>query len=179
VSEQRLLFWTDDPAEQDLFDRIRLLGAMPALGDDGGFGLMVSNAGHSKIDLFLERTVDVRIDTDDDGNRTLVADVTLTNTAPASGLPRYVIGNDYGLPSGTSYLWVNFFGPDGLAAATRNGEPVELEQSTEVGWHAYERYEALTSGQSVTYQLEFTLGPASDDEDAPVIWTQPLADRTP
>jgi hypothetical protein len=179
VSEQRLLFWSDNPAEQDLFGRIRLLGAMPELGDDGGFGLMVSNAGQSKIDLYLERSVDVRIDTADDGSRTLVADVTLTNTAPASGLPRYVIGNSYGFPTGTSYLWVNFYGNDALAGATRNGEPVELEVSTEAGWYAYERYEALKSGQSVSYQLEFTLGPPSDETEQPVIWTQPLADRVP
>jgi hypothetical protein len=178
VGEQRLLFWTDDPDEQSLFDRIGMLGALPELGDDGGFGLMVSNAGHSKIDLYLDRTVDVTVETDADGTRTLVADVTLTNTAPASGLPRYVIGNDYGFPSGTSILWINFFGPPGLTSATRNEKEIELARSTEAGWIAYEHHEMLGPGGTVTFRLEFALAaPSTDAVAEPVLWSQPLADR--
>jgi hypothetical protein len=180
VSEQRLLFWIDDPVEQSLFDRIGMLGALPELGDDGGFGLMVSNAGHSKIDLYLDRTVDVTVETADDGSRTLVADVTLTNTAPATGLPRYVIGNDYGFPSGTSILWINFFGPPELLSATRNAEEIELSRSTEAGWTAYEHDELLGPGETVMFRLEFALRPAAaSDEAEPVLWSQPLADRDP
>jgi len=181
VSEQRLLMWTDDPAEQDLLDRIGLLGALPPLGDDGGFSVMVSNAGHSKIDAYLDRTVDVAVENRAAGTRVLVADVTLTNTAPQNGRPKYVIGNDYGFPSGTSYLWINFFGTERLVRATRNGEPMNLQASpaTEVGWHAYAGYDVLASGESATYRLEFELGPADDDVDEPVRWTQPLARRTP
>ena len=178
VSEQRLLFWTDNPDEQLLFDRIGMLGAMPKLGDDGGFGLTVSNAGHSKIDLYLHRSVDVTVETADDGRRTLVADVTLTNNAPAAGLPRYVIGNDYGFPSGTSILWINFFGPSGLTSSTRNGESVEFAQSSEAGWTAYEQEETLGPGDTVTFRLEFALRSGSAGADAaPVVWAQPLADR--
>ena len=136
--------WSADADEQALLEHLGMAGALPPLGDDGGFSVMVSNAGHSKIDLFLDRTVDVAVETADDGSRTLVADVTLTNNAPASGLPDYVIGNDYGFDKGTSWLWVNFFGPDGLcnrppATANRSnsvGEP-------EAGWTAYPHYEVL------------------------------------
>ncbi len=63
VAENRLLAWTSDPAEQDLFGRIGLLGALPEMGDDGGFGFTVVNGGNSKIDVFLERNTDVRIET--------------------------------------------------------------------------------------------------------------------
>ena len=177
ASEQRLLFWTDDPTEQELFDRIGLLGALPALSDDGGFGMTVSNAGHSKIDYYLERNVEVTVDTADDGARALVADVTLTNTAPASGLPRYVIGNDYGYPTGTSWLWVNFFGLDSLITATRDGERFELAQTAEAGWRVYEHYEVLAPGATVTYRLEFELATNSNGE--PVVWTQPLVRPAP
>ena len=178
VSERRLLFWTDDPVEQSLFDRIGLLGALPQLGDDGGFGLVVSNAGHSKIDLYLDRTVDVTVETAADGSRTLLAEVTLTNTAPATGLPRYVIGNDYGFPSGTSMLWINFFGPPELMSATRNEEEMKLARSNEAGWIAYEHDEILGPGDTVVFRLEFALTTASGRRDAdPVVWSQPLADR--
>ena len=56
-------------------------------------------------------TRDVRIETGPAGERLLVVDVTLTNDAPASGLPRYVIGNDQGLPDGTSRMLVTLYGP--------------------------------------------------------------------
>ncbi len=181
ASEHRLLMWTDEPAEQDILDRVGLLGALPPLGDDGGFSVMVSNAGHNKIDAYLDRTVDTTIENRPDGTRVLIAEVTLTNTAPENGLPAYVIGNDYGFPPGTSYLWINFFGPDKLLGATRNGEPMTLQTSpsTEVGWHAYDGYEVLASGETATYRLEFELGPADDEVDDPTVWLQPLARRTP
>lgn len=179
ATEQRLLFWTDDPDEQALFDRIGLLGALPPLGDDGGFGLTVSNSGHSKIDYYLDRDVEVNVETADNGDRTLVAEVTLTNNAPASGLPRYVIGNDYGFPRGTSWLWVNFFGLDSLSSATRDGEPMELAQTAEAGWRVYEHYEVLAPGATVNYRLEFNLGPGTTMAGAPVEWSQPLSQRDP
>ena len=92
-----------------------------------------------------------------------------------------MIGNAFGLPDGTSYMWINFFGPDNLVAATRNGEPMNLDRSptTEAGWHAYEGYEILESGDTATYHLEFELAPADETTGEPVIWTQPLARRTP
>lgn len=178
AAEQRVLFWSDDPDEQAFFDRVGVSGALPALGDDGGFAVVVSNAGHSKIDYFLERSVDVAVSTDPGGARQLVADVTLTNTAPASGLPDYVIGNSYGFERGTSYLWINFFGPSGLEQATRNGRPMELDQSREAGWQAYERYEAIPAGESVSFRLVFELGADRDGRNEPVRWEQPLAFRT-
>lgn len=179
AAERRLLVWTDRPDEQDLLDRVGLSGALPPLESDGGFSLMVSNAGHSKIDAYLDRTVDTTIETRPDGTRLLVADVTLTNNAPRSGLPRYVIGNDYGLPSGASYLWLNFFGPDSLLEATRNGKPMTLTRSdtAEVGWTAHEGYEVLGAGESATYRLQFVLEGADDNVDAIVRWDQPLARR--
>ncbi len=179
VDEQRLLMWSADPDEQALLEQVGIDGSLPALGDDGGFSVMVSNAGHSKIDVFLHRTVDVAVQTTDDGSRTLVADVTLTNNAPAGGLPDYVIGNHYGYDKGTSYLWINFFGPDSLATATRDGEPLDLTGEPEAGWTAYPHYEVLGPGESVTFQLVFALGPAADGVDEPVRWTQPLAERLP
>lgn len=178
VAEQRLLVWTDDPAEQALLDRIGMLGALPALGDDGGFSVVVTNQGRSKIDAFLDRTVETAVVTADDGTRTLVADVTLHNDAPTAGLPRYVIGNGFGLPEGSSYLWVNFFGPEGTPTVTRNGNPVQIgAPEPEAGWWASPFDDVLGPGETVTYRVEYSLGPALDGVDAPVRWDQPLARR--
>ena len=46
-----------------------MLGALPELGPDGGFSVIVANGGQSKIDAFLERTTDVRIETAPDGSQ--------------------------------------------------------------------------------------------------------------
>lgn len=178
VEERRLLVWTDDPTEQALLERIGLLGALPVQGDDGGFSVMVSNQGRSKVDAFLDRTVDTEIVVADDGTRTLVADVTLTNDAPADGLPRYVIGNSFGFPNGSSYLWVNFFGPDGTPTVTRNGTPIDIgDPEPEAGWWASPFDELIGPGETVTYRVEYSLDPAVDGVDAPTRWDQPLARR--
>ena len=141
------------------------------------FSVAVANAGHSKIDQFLDRQVDVEIQTDADGNRHLIADVTLTNNAPSSGLPKYVIGNDYGYPPGTSSLLVSFYSPPGLETATQDGEPIEIDSLPEAGWRVYERNLALGPGESSRFRLKFSLDPPIDDIDAPVRWSQPLSER--
>lgn len=163
VDERRLLLWTHDAAEQDLLDRIGLLGGIPPLGADGGFSVSVTNAGASKIDVFLGREVETRIEVDAGGERGLIAEVTLTNNAPASGLPDYVIGNSLGLPNGTSRLWVSFYGPDTLSVATLDGEPLGLEPQREAGWGAFAHFLTLGPGESADYSLEFDLAPNSDD----------------
>jgi hypothetical protein len=177
VAENRLLVWTTDPAEQELFDRVGVSGALPAMGDDGGFGFTVVNGANNKIDVFLERESDVRIETGPDGQRLLVAEVTLTNGAPASGLPRYVIGNLRRLPEGTSRMLVTMYGPSTLRSLLVDGEPVDHDVAPEAGWTGYSRTVDVGPGETVTFQAQFELGPASDDADEPVIWKQPLADR--
>ena len=179
IEERRLLFWTYNADEQELLERTGLLGSIPALGDDGGFSVSVTNAGESKIDVFLDRDVDVQVETAADGTRRLIADVTLTNNAPSSGLPPYVIGNNYGLPSGTSRMVLTFYGPPALVAATRNGAPMSLAPQTEAGWIGYGLNEVLGPGASVDFRLEFQLEPADDGLHVPVVWWQPLADRRP
>jgi hypothetical protein len=183
VDERRLLMWTDDADEQALLDATGLLGALPTLGPDGGFSVSVTNAGESKIDVFLERSVEVGWVSDGDESR-LVADVEFTNTAPADGLPSYVIGNSFDLPQGSSRLYVTFYGPPGLEMITRNGEPLEVSTATEAGWSAYGIYDVLGSGETAQYHLEFAdLQPAesgrvnAERSENLTQWSQPLAQR--
>jgi hypothetical protein len=177
VAENRLLIWTRDPATRDLFDRIGVSGALPEMGDDGGFGYTVVNGGNNKIDVFLERESDVRLETGPDGQRLLVADVTLRNKAPADGLPRYVIGNLHRLPLGTSRMLVTMYGPATLRSLLVDGESAEYDVAPEAGWTGYSRTVDVAPGAMVTFHAEFELGPPSDDIDEPVIWEQPIADR--
>jgi hypothetical protein len=163
IAERRLLFWTDNADEQELLERTGLLGSIPALGDDGGFSVSVTTRGRA-------RSTSSSIATSTCGrdrrrrNRRLIADVTLTNNAPSSGLPAYVIGNNYGEPTG-------------LELATRNGQPFDPTPQPEAGWIGYGFDDVIAPGASVEYHLEFTLKPVSSGADDPVVWTQPLAQR--
>jgi hypothetical protein len=187
VEEHRLMMWTDDADEQRLLAATGLLGAMPSLGPDGGFSVIVANSGESKIDVFLDRRTDVRIVTDGDGRRTLVADVTLRNNAPSGGLPRYVIGNSAGLPEGTSRLIVNFFGPPSLTSVELDGVSVAVQSLPEAGWMGYATEVVIGPGDAARYQVRFDLGASDDVADQvggriggePVEWVQPLAARDP
>jgi len=180
AAEHRVMMWTDDEAEQELLATTGLLGAMPDLGPDGGFSVVVANAGESKIDAYLERSTDVRIETGPDGERELVADVTLRNGAPRSGLPAYVIGNSFDLPPGTSRLIVNFFGPASLTSVTQDGEEVPVSPLPEAGWMGYSTLVTLASGETVDYTLRFALPSApSTGGGTPAEWVQPLAIRDP
>lgn len=183
IAERRLLMWTDDAEEQALLDTTGLLGSIPDLGADGGFSVSVNNTGQSKIDVFLERTVDARL-VDDEGVSHLVADVTFTNGAPAGGLPTYVIGNGFGLAEGSSRVFVTFYGPAGLDVVTRNGEAIAVSSQTEAGWSAYGFDDVLGPGETVEYHLEFVPGsrtessrPSAVGSDGLVEWSQPLAQR--
>lgn len=175
--DHRLMVWTDDAEEQQLLDRTGLLGALPELDESGGFSVVVTNAGESKIDAYLERTTDVRIDTAPDGTRELIAEVTLHNGAPSGGLPDYVIGNAYGLPEGSSRLVVNFFGPETLTWLTRDGQQLSNVAKPESGWTGYRTDVVLTAGESVSYEARFRLEPVEPGEagGTPVEFVQPLA----
>ena len=177
VAEHRLMMWTDVPVEQELLQSVGLLGAMPELGPDGGFSVIVTNTGENKIDVFLERDVDVRIEAHSDGTRQLVADVALHNTAPTTGRPLYVIGNGFGLPVGSSRLRVNFFGPPSLVSAQLDGEDVAVEALPEAGWMGYATDVVIPPGSTVEYELRFALARADVAGSAigdPVEWIQPL-----
>lgn len=185
VSERRLLFWAADEAEQNVFDRIGLLGSIPELSsDDGGFSVSVTNAGASKIDVYLERATEVEISVEGD-RRVLRAEVTLTNTAPSSGLPRYVIGNSVGLPEGWSRLIVAFYGPPGLSGVLRDGEPADVTAQVEAGWFRHSLEVDLAPGASTDFVLEFGLGPVDPSSTSagdgsppePIVFVQPLAAR--
>jgi hypothetical protein len=177
ISERRLLAWTRDSQEQALFDDIGLLGTMPAMGDDAGFALALSNAGGNKIDVFLERDVDVQVLGSASG-RELVATVDLLNTAPSSGLPAYVIGNLIDLPSGTSRLFVTMYGPSELTSVTVDGNRVRVEHQDEAGWTAHSYFVTIPPGRGVSIEARFALAPGATGVDAqPVLVEQPLANR--
>ncbi|HEV3362720.1 MAG TPA: DUF4012 domain-containing protein [Acidimicrobiia bacterium] len=101
------------------------LGADGALRHSDGdhLALVTDNGSESKIDWFLRRGVDYRVRYDPgSGSAEATARITLTNDAPSSGLPAYVLGGLVA-PPGFSRQIVQLYTPFDLHAATVDGRP--------------------------------------------------------
>jgi len=177
-----------DPGAQALLERLGVAGAASAPAGDG-FMLVSQNKGNNKIDVFLHREVDYRVDFDPaTGEVEATATITLHNDAPASGLPDAVIGsNDQGLPPGTNAMFFSFYTPHGLRGATLDGVPFGLETQRELGYRVYSRFiEIPPGGQRVieldlagrlepgaTYELEVVPQPVPDADRVTVRLSSP------
>lgn len=172
--DRRLMVWSAEPAIQELVEQIHLDGAMPQLDGREGWSVTFSNAGGSKIDSFLSPSTDYRSTVDPaTGQTTARLTVRLHNTAPASGLPRYVIGNDHGLPWGTSRLYVSAYSSLSLVSATVDGATVDPDPGVEAGWNVYSEFVDIPPGGVVELVFEFD-GIVARPGDI-VTWQQPLA----
>jgi hypothetical protein len=141
----------------DTFLWLDTFGLAGRLGDAAGDALAVttSNAGGSKIDLFLERRV--RYDaTWDPATGQVVGTITLamTNGSPASGLPEYVIGNTVGLPLGTNRSFLSVYSTLDLAAARVNGQPAAFSSERELGRNVWSTFVDIPPGATTLVELD-------------------------
>ncbi len=173
VGQRRLMMWSANADEQALFRRVGLAGAMPTPSGADGWSVAVTNGGGNKIDSFLDRKAGFQATTDASGTTDATVHLELTNNAPADGLPRYVIGNRVGLPSGTSRLYVSFYSPLALTSVNVDGVPTPVGVGTEHGWNVYSLYVDLAPGQ--TRSFDVSLRGVVADPGKVVTWTQPLA----
>jgi hypothetical protein len=174
TGDRRLLVWSAQPKEQALLETVGIGGDIPALDGADGWSVSVSNTGGNKIDSFLERKAGYAATTDPrTGVTTGTVRVELTNTAPADGLPSYVIGNRVGKPTGTSSLLVTVYSPLGLDRLTADGTVIGVTPGTEDGWNAYRVAVDIPPGGTVS--LAATLSGTVADPSKVVTWTQPMA----
>jgi hypothetical protein len=114
-----------------------------------GVLVAVNNSGGSKIDSFLERSFAYDAATGE-------LRLTLTNTAPAEGYPRYVIGttrND--VPLGTSLLWLSVFTTKPFDWAVVDGQQMPVMSTMEARKLAYDLNLALGPGESKTVVFHY------------------------
>lgn len=162
VDQKRLMISAGAAAEEPLLARLGLTGGMAPLQGDA-LAVIVQNASPSKIDWFLRRKVDYAA-TIDQGTGALTAKATiqLTNQAPPAGLPRYIIGNGFGLPPGTSRMYVSVYSPLLLQGAMIDGQPLLLDSEKERGRGVYSAFLDVPAGGSRTLVLELA-GAVSPD----------------
>jgi hypothetical protein len=129
------LYSTDADAQRALLD-LGIAGstAAPAEGD---YLMPVSvNTAGNKIDAFLQRNLRYQVRLLADGGARASVALTLRNSAPGAGLPRYIIGPfDARFRPGqnSQFQTLHVAGAYGLARATVDGRPAEVETQAELG----------------------------------------------
>jgi hypothetical protein len=185
----RLLVWARDPAVQEVVVDNHLDGGLfrgPSVADPGegsadegvsGERLDVSlrfvNGAPNKIDVYLDRAFCVF---GDDGR--VVVEATVTNTAPSSGLPDVVLGNQFGLPWGTNRSLVFWYSSAPVREMFIDGESVAVAQQREAEAFVETLQLDLGPGESKVLRFEFTGVTAAGTAVTEVTtWPQPLVLR--
>jgi hypothetical protein len=180
VEEGHLQMVTFADAEVALLDDLGLAGRYPAV--DGDFlGVITSNSGGGKQDVFLRRELDYAVDWDPGtGALHATATVTLHNDSPSSGLPPYLLANNQenllgspDIPPGGNYTFLTLYSPWEVAEATLDGEPVPLQTLGELGRNAHSAFILIPPGGSRTLVVRLD-GQLTTDEYRLELGRQPL-----
>lgn len=152
--EGHLTAWAANPAQQELLARIGMDAALPALDGRDGLAVATTNASGNKIETYLYRSVSYTATADErTGEVNAVAEVTLRNEAPASGLPDYVIGNLVDAPPGTNRTYLSLYSALPVETLSFGGETYTGTRDTEVGWNVTSVYVDIAPGQEVTVRF--------------------------
>jgi hypothetical protein len=171
VRQHRLLFISHTPSELAFLQRIGLKGALPNPDGSDFLSVRTSNGNPNKIDYYLNRIVQDSVRYDP---RTGYVNATITvwlkNTAPTSGLPDYVIGNDditagilTGQPRGSNNVLMSIYSGLGHPTATIDGKAANLEVERELGHNVYTVSVLVPSGATgvVTLHVSGTIARSS------------------
>ena len=101
VRGNHLSFSVENTAAEDLLARLGATGAFPRFDEDADLlAIKTANAAPNKLDTYLQRSTRYEIDLDPaTGAVNATVTVSLTNTAPASGLP-VEVGTNRGIVDG-------------------------------------------------------------------------------
>jgi hypothetical protein len=175
AGERRVLVWSADPAVQADLAQTSIAGIIPTTTAPY-VGLSIVNGGGSKLDYYLDRSLTWQRTGCGPTRRTTVT-ITLTNNAPASGLPPYVtIRGDrrsYPTKPGDNRLAVSYFATQGalVSEITVAGRPGRGRTGAERGHPVYTVDLELPRGTSRTIVLKLS-EPATGS--TPIVLRQPL-----
>ncbi len=162
VEQGRFLLTSFDSDEDAFLADLGVNGAFPRPDGNDFLSVRSANAGANKLDAYVERAITYDAEYDPaTGAVQSTATVTLTNTAPPSGLPDHASGNaasrageESAPPEGTAITWLSLYTP--LMAgddALLDGEPLALEVIPELGWNVYSAMIEVLPGQTRTISV--------------------------
>jgi hypothetical protein len=121
-----------DGKEQAVLTQLGADGSLPRGGVDR-LSVITQNASESKADWFLRRSIDYDVTYDPESGATEgELTVTLTNNAPAAGLPPIVLGSRWA-PPGHNRQIVEVHTPLDAATATVDEEPIVVSSTERSG----------------------------------------------
>ena len=184
ASKGSLLVWSADAATEQALGEHTVGGVLPD-GVGPVVRAAVNNGAGNKLDAYLATKVTYYQGVCTDGVRTGSAVVTLTNNAPASGLPSYVTGRQDLAPaqralapvgSNKSLLYV--YGPVGsdIALATIDDREVAVPVGVERGHPVWRIDVVLDPGQTKRVEVQFLqyVDPQADGAE-PAVMRQLMA----
>jgi hypothetical protein len=163
VHQRRLLLSVTNPAEQRFLASIGMTGAFPRA--DGGdlLSFRISNASANKADFYLRQLTQYVVNYEPkSGHTTSTATVTVTNNAPTSGEPAYVLGNqdtrsgkEDGRPFGSDTLQFSFYSALRPVSMTAAGQPVDFQVQRELGAWVSTTTLTLDPGERLAIRASF------------------------
>lgn len=135
AQEHRILVWSSDQAEQAEIEQTPLSGRLPvADGTNPVFGLYFNDGTGAKLGYYLNSTANLTPGTcRADGRQEWLLKVDLKYSAPASGLPKYVLGLAAGVKPYVLRTNVTAVGPSsgGISGVDRDGIPTWMQSGVE------------------------------------------------
>jgi hypothetical protein len=175
TSQGRLNGWAARPAEQAVFERIGMSGGLPAYEADA-LGVVFNNGSASKIDDLLDASAEYTVQPDPTtGQTTAELTITLTNTAPATGLPDVIIGNQIDLPAGTNTMYLSVYSGLPFVSATLDGEEYPFSAGHDGEFLVASTFVDIAAGDTAVVKLTFEGGLDLSDGYSLVVRTPPTA----
>ncbi len=188
VLDGRLAFWSAHSIDRPLLAALHLDDAFPKAKDGDLLAVTTQNADGNKIDAYLHTAIADHVTFNPTtGAESAEVQVTLTNDAPATGLPPLVIDSPSvpGLAPGTNETWLSIYSPLSFDEGTVDGTPSTMSATRELGVWAYSTYIDVPPHASVTlrmrligqmasgssYRLSVQLQPSANPERARVVVT--------
>ncbi|MBC9726994.1 DUF4012 domain-containing protein [Streptomyces sp. TRM68367] len=176
LGEGRIKVWSGHSAEQRELLARSFAGALPE-GSAPLAGLVVNNAAGTKLDYYLDRRLVWAPGRCVGGQREVTVTVRLTNRAPVSGLPPYVVQRvddpPYDTRPGDNRLLVSYYASAEatLSGATLDGRPTQVSHGAERGHPVFTLDVELPARSTRTLVLHLLERPW---ERSPVVLHQPL-----
>lgn len=159
AGEHRVLLWAQRPGEEAAVNGTPLDGQVI----DGAGPLaapILNNSAGNKLDYYTERSMTYQVLSCADTTRRVRTTITLTNRAPASGLPAYIGGRSDGaqVPLGTNRTTVALYVTEGakITGATLDGKIVPIVVGTERGRPVFQIDGNWAPGQRRTLVFEYS-----------------------
>ncbi|WP_406398169.1 DUF4012 domain-containing protein [Streptomyces sp. NBC_00879] len=176
LSNGQMNIWSAHLDEQRELESRPVGGSLP-LKPEPYAGLVVNNAAGTKLDYYLDRTLDWRPGRCTAAGREVTVKAVLANNAPSQGLPTYVTDRldkpPYATHDGDNRLLVSYYATAGadLIKATVDGRTALTSPGIERGHPVYTLDVEVPAGSSRTVMLHLLEPPA---DDAPTVLNQRL-----